>query len=251
MALVENLEKQGSYLFKKRGTLPLFIICVAILIVYNSRANLHSILYTDWFQAYELTCLAISLFGLSLRIVTVGYTPPQTSGRNTDGQIADQLNQTGMYSIVRHPLYLGNFFMWLGLSLMTFNFWFTIIVILIYWIYYERIMFAEEQFLKKKFGSIFLGWASRTPTFIPRLSNWQRPNLNFSFVKVLRQEKNGFTALFLMFFIIDFIRKWGNKEYFFKDEWYWTAGLIIGLLSYVILKILKYKSSLLVDNKRY
>ena len=32
-----------------------------------------------------------------------------TSGRNTHDQVADSLNTSGIYSIVRHPLYVGNF----------------------------------------------------------------------------------------------------------------------------------------------
>ena len=55
--------------------------------------------------------------------------------------------------------------MWLGLCLLTQNLWFTISFILIYWVYYERIMFAEEAFLTKKFGDTYLEWASRRPLF--------------------------------------------------------------------------------------
>ncbi|NLL27934.1 MAG: DUF1295 domain-containing protein [Bacteroidales bacterium] len=43
------------------------------------------------------------------------FIPKGISGKNTEKQIADFLNTKGMYSIVRHPLYLGDFLMWLGL----------------------------------------------------------------------------------------------------------------------------------------
>ncbi|MGB8874133.1 MAG: hypothetical protein WCC75_12145, partial [Desulfobaccales bacterium] len=45
-----------------------------------------------------------------------GLPPRGTSGRNTQGQVAETLNTTGIYSLVRNPLYLGNFLIWLGLS---------------------------------------------------------------------------------------------------------------------------------------
>jgi len=51
-------------------------------------------------QVWEILCLAISLLGLGVRIVTVGYVPKGTSGRNTRGQKANVLNTTGMYSLV-------------------------------------------------------------------------------------------------------------------------------------------------------
>ena len=51
-----------------------------------------------------------------IRIYTVGTTPAGTSGRNRDKQIAEKLNKTGVYSIIRHPLYLGNLLIWLGVA---------------------------------------------------------------------------------------------------------------------------------------
>ena len=90
------------------------------------------------------------------------------SGRNTvQGQIADELNTKGLYSIVRNPLYVGNYFLWLGIAMLTCNPWFIAIFTLIFWIYYERIVFAEEEFLRKKFGDAYLEWTVRTPIFIP------------------------------------------------------------------------------------
>ena len=65
----------------------------------------------------ESIALYIGLFGVLLRLYTVDFTPNNTSGRNTsEGQIADELNTTGLYSLTRNPLYVGNFFMWMGLG---------------------------------------------------------------------------------------------------------------------------------------
>lgn len=66
-------------------------------------------------STWAWSCIAVSLFGLLIRAVTIGFTPKGTSGRNTkEGQVAEVLNTKGIYSVVRHPLYLGNYFMWLG-----------------------------------------------------------------------------------------------------------------------------------------
>ena len=69
--------------------------------------------------------------------------------------------------MVRHPLYLGNFFMWLGVAMLTENTWFSIAFVLFYAFYYERIMYAEESFLRAKFGKTYLDWAAQVPAFIP------------------------------------------------------------------------------------
>ena len=149
MSLAKELNKQGNLLFKYRGTLPLIILSVALLVfVLKLQAPNAFVTY----HYYAFGCLAVALFGQFIRLMTVGYTADLTSGRNTEGQLANVLNTKGIYSIVRHPLYLGNFFMWLGLCLLTKDLWFTIAFILIYWVYYERIMFAEEAFLIDKFG---------------------------------------------------------------------------------------------------
>jgi protein-S-isoprenylcysteine O-methyltransferase Ste14 len=149
---------------------------------------------------YELACLAVSLLGLLVRGFTVGYTPRNTSGRNTGaGQVADSLNTSGIYSVVRHPLYLGNYLMWLGVAMLPQHAWFAVIFSLVYWIYYERIMFAEEQFLRGKFGEAYTTWAARTPAFLPDPRGYRRCDLPFSWKKVLKKEKNGFCAIFLGF----------------------------------------------------
>ncbi|MCT3745480.1 DUF1295 domain-containing protein [Elizabethkingia anophelis] len=171
-----------------------------------------------------------------------------TSGRNThEGQVADTLNQTGIYSTVRHPLYLGNFLMWLGPALLTGNMWFVMAFILFYWIYYERIMFAEEQFLERKFGEVYTKWAASVPAFIPDFSKFRRPEVSFSIKKVLKKEKNGLFALFLIFGVFDFIGEWLNNHAHFNILI--IAGIVITMLMYVVLKFIKSKTSLLNESR--
>ncbi|WP_313100976.1 methyltransferase [Epilithonimonas sp.] len=147
MALKEELEKQGNWLFRYRSFLPLIVLVVGLAVLVQTSLKKESF---DCSIYYELFCLFVSIIGLGIRIYTVGFTPKNTSGRNTkEGQVADKLNTTGIYSIVRNPLYLGNFFMWLGLAMFTENVWFIICFILFYWIYYERIIFAECNFWKE------------------------------------------------------------------------------------------------------
>ncbi len=147
----------------------------------------------------------MSFLGLGVRILTIGHTPRKTSGRNTSKQVADKLNTTGIYSLVRHPLYLGNFIIWLGISLFAHLWWLTLICTLVFWVYYERIMFAEEEFLKKKFGKEYEDWAGNTPAFIPKMKGWKKPDLPFSMKKVLKGEYNGFFGIIAVFTILEVV----------------------------------------------
>ncbi|MBK9270293.1 MAG: DUF1295 domain-containing protein [Saprospiraceae bacterium] len=250
MALQEEFEKQGLWLFRYRGSLPILLLVIGTLMY------VRTVLYPNHFiltggpyeTYYGYFCILVSLLGLYIRVITIGFVPKNTSGRNVAIQVADQLNTSGMYSVVRHPLYLGNFFMWLGPALMCGQLWFIIAFVLVYWLYYERIMFAEEQFLRGKFGDEYLQWSLRVPAFIPALSKYKKSNLNFSWRKVLRQEKNGLVAIFLIFGFFNVL-----KVYFSKNEEF--NFLLIGLavfsfILYLILKYLKKYTSLLQDKGR-
>ena len=184
MALSHELERAGNWFFRWRSYLPL-LLAVLFLLALGDFTYLTS--QNTINRLWELFCLVISSLGLAIRIMTVGYVPRGTSGRNTRRQVADVLNTTGMYSVVRHPLYVGNFIMWLGISLLFHLWWFTLLIALIFWVYYEKIMYAEEEFLKQKFGEQFLTWAEKTPLFIPRFSLWQAPEMQFSFKSALKK----------------------------------------------------------------
>jgi protein-S-isoprenylcysteine O-methyltransferase Ste14 len=204
MALVHELEKTGNWLFKRRSWLPLILIISGFIVMYY--VNRQGILFDS---GEELTFLGVSLFGQAIRIFTIGYTPRNTSGRNTiSGQIADELNITGIYSVVRHPLYLGNFFMWLGPSLFLRSAWFTIVFCLIYWLYYERIIFAEEQFLRRKFGDAYDKWSEHVRAFIPVFTRYIPSKLTFSVRNVLKREHNSFINIFVIFAALDLVRNY-------------------------------------------
>ena len=250
MALQEELEEQGKWLFKYRGTIPLIILVIGI--VMYVRTELHPETFfleeTPYEIYYEMFCLFLSLIGLGIRVYTVGHTPKNTSGRNTQEQIADTLNTTGIYSMVRHPLYLGNFFMWLGPTMMTGNLWFIIAFCFFYWIYYERIMFAEEQFLRSKFGNVYLDWAKNVPAFIPNLKNFKPTNLPFSYKKVLKKEKNGLVAVFLIFCAFDVLGELIEGETHYN--YFLFAGCILTLVMYIVLTYLKKRTDVLNESGR-
>ena len=59
--------------------------------------------------------------------------------------------------------------MFLGPFLFTLNIHDIIILILAFWIYYVRIMFAEEAYLIKLFGVEYDNWSSIIHAFIPNI----------------------------------------------------------------------------------
>jgi protein-S-isoprenylcysteine O-methyltransferase Ste14 len=244
MALQESFEKQGVWLFRYRGVIPIFILFIgAALYAWMKFNSGNTLIEKQPYEFYyELLCLLVGLLGLVIRAYTVGHTPRNTSGRNVARQVADSLNTTGIYSVVRHPLYLGNFFMWLGPAMLTAHPWFILVFCLFYWIYYERIMFAEEQFLRGKFGAAYLEWSEKVPAFLPRFKGFVKSDLSFSWKKVLKKEKNGFAALFLIFSAFDLAGELiqGQSDY----NLVFLGGFALSFLAYFVLKALKVRGAL-------
>lgn len=250
MALVKEFEEQGNFLFRYRSYLPIMLL-VPALIVYGWH------IYTGGpgedfrgTNAHYFIAILICLFGLLIRIFIVGFTPKNTSGRNTTAQVADTLNTTGIYSLVRHPLYVGNFFMWLGIAFLTYNLWFILLFILAFWLFYERVMFAEEQFLIRKFGDKYLNWAKNTPAFIPKLAGMQTPELTFSWKKVLKKEKNGFAAIFIVLFIFESIKVYIEEGSWLTDKNWLIFITAFSVVFYLILKYLKKYTQVFTEANR-
>jgi protein-S-isoprenylcysteine O-methyltransferase Ste14 len=233
--LKEEFKQTGNWLFRWRSYLPLLLLVLALPALYESASRPG---YHSFHTAWEVLALALAFTGLAVRILTVGYVPAGTSGRNTLKQVASSLNVTGLYSVVRHPLYLGNFLIWFGISLLPRCWWFTVLTVLIFWLYYERIMFAEEAFLWEHFGEEFRAWAARTPAFIPKFQNWVPPDLPFSVKSAVSREYSTFFAIIAIFTFFNMIWSWLSGGSLVPGRG--TAGLFaLGLFIYVTVRVLK------------
>jgi hypothetical protein len=143
-----------------------------------------------------------------------------------------------MYAMVRHPLYLGNYLMWFGPALFPRVWWVPVLLSFVFWLYYERIMFAEEEFLRRSFGAEYEEWAARTPAFLPLNPRWVAPKLPFSARNVLRREYSGFFGLIATFAVLEVVSDFAATGSF---EWDPVWGAIFGtsLVIYLVLRTLK------------
>lgn len=246
MALIHELEQQGNWLFKRRGQMPVLLFLLAIPAVFLAN---YAMIYPMKAAAFSWMGMGLSVLGAMIRAYTIGTTPKGTSGRNTDKQVAEQLNSTGIYSVVRHPLYLGNFFMWIGIVVYTLNPAFVIIVCLLYWVYYERIMFAEERFLEKQFGQLYLDWSLKAPAFIPRFSGFVSPSVKFSLISVLRREYSGWLATVFGFVFVDVLREYSVRSQL-ENYKYSLMVLVVSVVITLILRTLKHQTKVLNEEGR-
>jgi len=247
VALREELESSGRWLFRWRGYLPiaLFVPVVAGL---SGSATLAFGQHIDGF--WEVFCVAVSLVGLGVRVATVGRAPGGTSGRKTvGGPSASALTTSGMYSAVRHPLYLGNYFQWLGVAMIPRNPWVVVTVSLAFWLYYERIMFAEEEYLRRAFGAEFEAWAAQTPAFVPDFARWVPARLPFCWRTAICREYSGAFALVVAFAFVCMSTDAVEARRLTVDP-FWFSALALGALTYAVVRVLARRTNLLrVDGR--
>lgn len=231
MLLVRAFEEQGRLLFKYRGYFPVLLFLLVIPFM-----GLREGASPEGTMGMLLFTLAVLLAsgGVIVRAFTIGHTPKGTSGRNTEGQKAKVLNTTGIYSLVRHPLYVGNFLIWAGIGIYTYDPVYLLLLILIFWIYYERIMYAEERFLEEKFGHELAEWAEKVPAFFPRWQGYRPPDRPFSIKKVLRKEYSGFMATVIGFVYVAFLRDLFQETPF---QWDPVLGIVLGIAALITLSL--------------
>jgi protein-S-isoprenylcysteine O-methyltransferase Ste14 len=235
MAYIDEMKKQGNWFFRRRSLAPLMLLVLLPFVLRDSSYFMGSPFFD---RLWELFCFSISLFGLGLRIFTVGYVADGTSGRSTSAPKATELNTTGMYSIVRHPLYLSNYFIWMGIALFPHSVLSAVSCTLAFILYYERIIVAEETFLNEKFKAAFMTWASKTPAMIPNFKLWKRPSNSFCWRTVMKREYPGLLTITASFAIFDALIDL-FRDGTWQPDWLWVIILCAGLLVFIVFRTLR------------
>jgi hypothetical protein len=79
----------------------------------------------------------------------------------------ESLATGGPYRIIRHPLYVGSFFVGLGFSIAGGRWWFVPLYGLLFLAVYRQTMVAEEARLAELFGGAYRAYRSRVPAVLP------------------------------------------------------------------------------------
>lgn len=250
---MNEMVRQGNWLFRRRSYLPLLLLPLAASLLPQS----------DWMSEafgprlaglWDYFCLLLALVGLGIRIFTVGCVPAGTSRRSTREQSATSLNTSGMYSLLRHPLYLGNLFIFLGLVLLFKSIPFALLSAALYYLYYKRIMLAEEDFLSRQHGQSYRDWAAVTPAIVPRWRGWKSPALPFSWRSALRREFHSLLLIGAGFLLIEMfrlpIRASGTLAERLLEKPFWLALFVLSAAVYLLILVVKKRSRWLVVEGR-
>ena len=84
-----------------------------------------------------------------------------------------QLAATGAYSLVRHPLYLGNFLVLGGFTMACGNWVVLAVVAFFFFFYYPAAIRYEDHKLEEIFGEEWRSWSSNIPAMFPTRLKWR------------------------------------------------------------------------------
>ncbi len=225
--LEETLRRQGEWLFRNRSWIPVLLLPLVLLAV--GRGDVPELARMVWWQVF---CYLLLLSGACLRAWVVGTVPEGTSGRTTKEQIAEQLNTTGAYSLLRHPLYAANALMWSGVLLRPAVWWLWVIGLMGFMLLYERIMLAEEAFLHQRFGEHFRRWAEQTPALIPHWRLYRAAERPFRCNVVARREYSTWYAALLSCTIVEALLQWHWTGTFGLPPVWWA---LLGIATVVLI----------------
>lgn len=241
MKLADHFQSTGQSLFRWRSYVQFFFLPAWVLAFVHYRP-----LFTAprALLAWQALCVVVALVGLAIRVHVVGHAPFGTSGRNQAAQKAESLNTTGLYSVVRHPLYLGNITIIVATAMLPAVWYLPVIVGLGTALYYERIMVREESFLEEQYGDAFRGWAARTPAIFPAVSSWTPSVLPFSWRTALRGEVYGLVTIFLLVLAVDAVQRVLLYRVTSLHS-FWTAPAAVALALWIGVRLMKKHTSLL------
>ena len=152
----------GEHTLGDLGQIILFLIFLSVWIL-----DTFFVMYSTLLSNYIPILLRIPLSVVILLIS--GFIAKSGLGQ-VFGEVRDQpiVIQTGVFSMVRHPIYLSAILLYLSLlifssSIISFVIWIIIIS------FYYYISEYEEKLLLKKFGKEYEEYMKEVPMLIPRL----------------------------------------------------------------------------------
>ncbi|MFH1209069.1 MAG: isoprenylcysteine carboxylmethyltransferase family protein [Candidatus Omnitrophota bacterium] len=115
-----------------------------------------------------------------------------------------KLAMNGPYAFVRNPLYVGNFFLGLGVAVIVWN-WIILVLFLAGFLgIYTGTIRGEEKHLREMFGKPYEDYCKNVPSFLPRLTPHVAPEKeSFLWSRIIKHHEYITVAgIFLMLMMI-------------------------------------------------
>jgi protein-S-isoprenylcysteine O-methyltransferase Ste14 len=182
----DAVARLGGWLFKHRTSLPLPIVAALLLIPSSAAPSLRT-----WLVALGVLTIAA---GEALRFWGVHHIG--TISRTRSDRLGPLID-TGPFSMVRNPLYLGNILLWVGFAFAARLPWLAPVVAGVLAAEYHAIVRWEERLLESRLGDAYRRYQREVPRWLPR---WQRSKAaetatSFSVRETLYSERGTLIAI--------------------------------------------------------
>ncbi|SDK15641.1 methyltransferase family protein [Flavobacterium noncentrifugens] len=246
MPFQEEFEKQSIWLFKYGKGLPQIVLVVGYLVLLNSEIYPEGLFLrkSTYESLFEIVCLSLSMIGFVFRIITIGYSE-RPKKEDSRGLFINQHYNAGAYSVVRHPLYLADFIIWLGMIAITGNFWFIVSFGLLFFLYMERMMVAKEMQLKNKFGFKYTRWAEHIPAFLPDIWQFRKSKSEFNWDKIVKGESGRLSRILIIFFVFEI------SCHYLENKKNYNFTLLIASTIFAIAHVIYNKKEMIANVRRW
>jgi protein-S-isoprenylcysteine O-methyltransferase Ste14 len=222
--------RAGNVLFKYRSFTPLPVLALVFLLF--RPLDMGSL--NGWMIAGGLF---LSLAGELIRILAVGFSYAGTSGRENFLK-AESINSTGVYSLSRNPLYIGNILIFSGLLVVFSNGYALVMVMLFLVAQYHFIIRAEERFLDNRHGKAYREYCREVPRIFSGFRRYTKPATAFNLRKVIFKENDSLFNLIMVFILILVIRELTFYNSVNHAVQFMSAASILIVL-YILVKLIK------------
>jgi protein-S-isoprenylcysteine O-methyltransferase Ste14 len=103
-----------------------------------------------------------------------------------------ELTTTGPYAFARDPLYLGSFFLGVGITLAGGHWAWPALFVAFFAAVYGWTMAGERELLAELFGDRYRAYAANVPALLPRLTPWREPGVvggGFTWARYVRNRE--------------------------------------------------------------
>lgn len=150
----------GEHAFSDMGQLILLVVFLVVWIA-DSFVFKYSTFLTQYISNYIR--VPIALIVLIISGLLAGFGLNTVFGKTRE---EPQVITTGVFSIVRHPVYLGSILFYLGFILLSLSLLSVLVWILII-VFYYMISRYEEKLLTQRFGSVYEEYKKKVPMLFP------------------------------------------------------------------------------------
>ena len=158
---VSNL-KEVAFRYRDKAAVALLLLLLACLVRTGPTLGLRE----PAEDLLDVLGLLIAASGHVLRVYALRHIGPYS--RTTHHFGARQLVKEGPYAVIRHPLYVGNWLIALGLCVIAQLRWLMLAGPFLAFLLYYLVALAEERHLVEQFGAEYLTYCEGTPRFVPR-----------------------------------------------------------------------------------